>query len=58
MCFSVCDKTAKPIRPKFCVGLHTTLGKVYRCSKLQKFVSKVFDCCKSLNMREKIIVDP
>ena len=51
-------KAAEPIAPKFCVGPHMTPGKVYGCSKLQKFVSKVFDFCKSLKMREQIWVNP
>jgi len=43
-CLSVClypinDKTAKPIRPKFCVGPHVSPGKVYEWSTFQIFVS-------------------
>ena len=35
-------KTALPIRPKIRVGPHMTTAKVYGCSKLQKFASKIF----------------
>ena len=44
---------AKPIGTKLCVGPHITLaGKVYECSKLQKFVLKSYDFCY-VEMREK-----
>ena len=46
-------KTADQIGPKFRVGKHMTPGKVYGCSNLQKFVSKVFEFGKILKMREK-----
>ena len=44
VCLGVClhpmnVKKAKPIGPKFCVGLHMSPGKVYRWSKFQKFAS-------------------
>ena len=46
---------AKPIGTKLCVGPHMTpAGKVYECSKLQKFVLKSFDFCY-VEMREKIL---
>ena len=35
-------KAAQPIMPKFCMGTQMTPGKVYRCSKWQKFVSIFF----------------
>ena len=31
--------TVEPIRPKFCLGLHLSPGKVYRWSKFQNFAS-------------------
>ena len=34
---------SKPIEPKFCVGHHMTLGKVYEWSKFQKLASTKFD---------------
>ena len=38
--FFVCIQyTSKRLGPKFCVGPCMTTGKVYGCSKLQKFVS-------------------
>ena len=49
-------KTAEPIGSKLCVGAHMNPGKVYGCSKLQKFVSEFFYFCKILKMREKILL--
>ena len=45
VCLFVClypinVKTAKPIRPKFCVGHYVIPGKVYEWSKFLKFVFK------------------
>ncbi len=51
VCLSVClfirlypmnIKTVEPIQPKFCAGPYMTPGKVYECSKSQKFVPKSF----------------
>ena len=55
--FFVCIQyTSKRLGPKFCVGPCMTTGKVYGCSKLQKFVSFWFCFCFIL-YKEKILTD-
>ena len=67
LCLSVCPsvrlytisvKTAKSIGLIFCVWPQMTPGKVYGCSKLQKFAPKVVNFCKILKMREKVLLNP
>ena len=66
-CLSVClfvrlypinVKTAEPIGAKFRTGPHITPGKITGRSKLQKLLSKIFDFCKILKMREKVLLNP
>ena len=64
LCMSVCllpinVKTAKPIGPTSFVGPHMTPGKVYGCSKLEKFVSNKFRFSSNFeNPRKNMIKSP
>ena len=50
-------KTAETIGPKFCVGPHSTPGKVNGWSKLQKIVSKSFLFLYYFLYKEKMLTD-
>ena len=44
---------SKRLNRKFCVGPHMLQGKVYGCSKLQKFVSESFKFLLNLENAKK-----
>ena len=64
LCLSVCQYASNKRQngwtdgPKFCVGPHMTPGKVYECSKSQKFASKSFWFLLNFENAGKILWNP